>query len=149
MSFAGLRKLPKSPPGRARHCALVGGSMKKEPAAKPNRPLQRLAPLRGGCPGLPGHLSAAALAGRISPCSSVAALAWCPTVCRGTDDCGEHHPSTGAGRARTARLARHLGRLLSGAGEQPACAGGWALWVIGGSPDLSIATGGTYQLGTL
>lgn len=30
----------------------------------------------------------------LSPISYIAALAWCPTVCRGTDDCGEHHPST-------------------------------------------------------
>ena len=27
------------------------------------------------------------------------------------------------------------------------CAEGWALWVIGGSPDLLKATGGTYGLG--
>jgi hypothetical protein len=28
------------------------------------------------------------------------------------------------------------------------CAEGWALWVLGGSPDLFKATGGTYRLGT-
>jgi len=46
----------------------------------------------------------------VSPISSIAALAWCPTVCRGTDDCGEHHPSTAAPLA-LAGAARHLGRL--------------------------------------
>ena len=44
--------------------------------------------------------------------SNIAAFAWCPTVCRGTDDCGEHHPSTLAGRWRFGArpLRRHLGR---------------------------------------
>ena len=102
--------------------------------------------LRGGCPGHPGHLSAAAFAGSLSPISYIAALAWCPTVCRGTDDCGEHHPSTVA-PWRIRPGARHLGRLRSGARENPICAEGWAMWVIGGSPDLFKATGGTYRLG--
>ena len=44
----------------------------------------------------------------VSPISSIAALAWCPTVCRGTDDCGEHHPSPAAA------LAPRLGRAASG-----------------------------------
>ena len=44
--------------------------------------------------------------------------------------------------------ARHLGRLRSGVREYPMCAEGWAMWVLGGSPDLSKATGGTYRLGT-
>jgi|SRR6478735_1229731 hypothetical protein len=35
----------------------------------------------------------------------------------------------------------------AGAREYPVCAEGWALWVIGGSPDLLKATGGTYRLG--
>ena len=35
----------------------------------------------------------------------------------------------------------------AGAREYPVCAEGWALWVIGGSPDLLKATGGTYGLG--
>jgi hypothetical protein len=46
----------------------------------------------------------------VSPILYIAALAWCPTVCRGTDDCGEHHPSTAAPLA-LAGAARHLGRL--------------------------------------
>ncbi|KAK3897021.1 hypothetical protein C8A05DRAFT_48197 [Staphylotrichum tortipilum] len=54
-----------------------------------------------------------------SPISYVAALAWCPTVRRG------------------ARAARHLGRLRTGVREYPVCAEGWAMWVLGGSPDLS------------
>ena len=44
--------------------------------------------------------------------------------------------------------ARHLGRLRSGAREYPMCAEGWAMWVLGGSPDLFKATGGTCRLGT-
>jgi hypothetical protein len=47
----------------------------------------------------------------VGPVSYIAALAWCPTVCRGTDDCGEHHPSTAAARASRKGPARHLGRL--------------------------------------
>ena len=35
----------------------------------------------------------------------------------------------------------------AGAREYPVCAEGWAMWVVGGSPDLSKATGGTYRLG--
>ena len=35
----------------------------------------------------------------VGPISYFAALAWCPTVCRGTDDFGEHHPSTAAALA--------------------------------------------------
>ena len=37
-----------------------------------------------------------------------AAFAWCPTVCRGTDDCGEHHPSTAAALAPYARGQRGI-----------------------------------------
>ena len=84
----------------------------------------------------------------VSPISYIAALAWCPTVCRGTDDCGEHHPSTAAALALAPGAARHLGRLRSGVREYPVCAEGWAMWVLGGSPDLFKATGGTYRLGT-
>ena len=36
----------------------------------------------------------------------------------------------------TAGRARHLGRLLPGAREHPVCAEGWAMWALGGSPDL-------------
>jgi hypothetical protein len=35
-----------------------------------------------------------------------------------------------------------------GAREYPMCAEGWAMWVLGGSPDLFKATGGTCRLGT-
>lgn len=66
--------------------------------------------LWGGCPGRPGHLSTAAFAGRFSPISSFAALAWCPTVCRGTDVCGEHHPSTVAGQAFDRRAGAASGK---------------------------------------
>ena len=47
----------------------------------------------------------------VGPISYIAALAWLPTVCRGTDDCGEHHLSTAAPLALAPGAARHLGRL--------------------------------------
>jgi hypothetical protein len=222
MSFAGLGNPPPSPPGRARHCALVGGYMRKEQARQQPGPEQAsirtcrplpgpgplaqalascagrdascvclrarepifsethtdefcgvgkstpepagpCAPLRPGrwayekerLPALWGGRrgkSSAPLHGSLrrplGPVSYIAALAWCPTVCRGTDDCGEHHLSTAAARSDLARaLARHLGRLRSGAREYPVCAEGWAMWVLGGSPDLYKATGGTCRLG--
>jgi hypothetical protein len=46
----------------------------------------------------------------LCPISYFAALAWCPTVCRGTDDCGEHHPSTAAARAPLARASAASGK---------------------------------------
>lgn len=49
----------------------------------------------------------------------------------------------------------HLARGLhgiwedsEGVREYPMCAEGWAMWVLGGSPDLFKATGGTCRLGT-
>lgn len=56
----------------------------------------------GGMPGSPWAPLRGSPRGQLSPISYIAAFAWCPTVCRGTDDCGEHHPST---------ASRHLGRL--------------------------------------
>jgi hypothetical protein len=47
----------------------------------------------------------------------------------------------------TARGLRGIREDSAGAREYPMCAEGWALWVIGGSPDFSVATGGTYRLG--
>ena len=65
--------------------------------------------------------STAAFAGCPGPISYIAAFAWCPTVCRGTDDCGEHHPST----EPAAQLrARHLGRLFQAQGNTPCAPGG-------------------------
>ena len=99
MSFAGLRNPPLCPTARARPCALVGGYMRGRVPS----------PLCGGdVEAPPRHLSTAAFAGCCSPISYVAALAWCPTVRRGTDDCGEHHPSPAAA------LAPRLGRAASG-----------------------------------
>ena len=82
----------------------------------------------------------------VGPISYFAAFAWCPTVCRGTDDCGEHHLSTIAGTA-LAPGQRGIWEDSVGAREYPMCAEGWALWALGGSPDLYKATGGTYRLG--
>jgi hypothetical protein len=48
----------------------------------------------------------------VSPISYIAALAWCPTVCRGADDFGENHPSPVTPPPGLAPGgARHLGRL--------------------------------------
>jgi hypothetical protein len=40
-SFAGSRNPPPSPPARARHCALVGGYMRREQPEQPEQPEQR------------------------------------------------------------------------------------------------------------
>jgi len=63
-------------------------------------------------------------------------------------------PTISASTAPAPRLPRHSRRGQrgiwedsEGAREYPACAEGWALWVLGGSPDLFKATGGTYLLG--
>lgn len=138
-SFAGLGNPPQSPPGREHHCALVGGYMRKEQKA-----------LWGGCRepqslGTPPRQPSQAADG---PISFIAAFAWCPTVCRGTDDCGEHHLSTAAALAHSPGVSAASGKTLSGAREYPICAEGWAMWVLGGSPYLFKATGGTYRLGT-
>ncbi len=79
--------------------------------------------------------------------SYIAALAWRPTVCRGTDDFGEHRPSPAAPLA-LCQGQRGIWEDSAGAREYPMCAEGWALWALGGSPDLYKATGGTYRLGT-
>jgi hypothetical protein len=83
----------------------------------------------------------------VGPISYFAALAWCPTVCRGTDDFGEHHPSTAAALALGPGDGAASGKTPFGAREYPMCAEGWALWVLGRWPDLYLATGGTYRLG--
>ena len=54
----------------------------------------------------------------VSPISYIAALAWCPTVCRGTDDCGEHHPSPAAPLA-LCRGCAASGKTLQAQGNTP------------------------------
>ena len=141
MSFAGLGNPPQSPPARAPHCAPVGGYMRREkehaPVGRMSRALKRL----GTSPRQPSQAA-------VGPISYFAAFAWCPTVCRGTDDCGEHHPSTAAALAHPPGVRRGIWEDSAGAREYPMCAEGWAMWVLGGSPDLFKATGGTYRLGT-
>jgi hypothetical protein len=139
MSSAGLGNPPQSPPARAGHCALVGGYMRKE---------ERLSAggMSGASHGIgtsPRQPSQAA----VGPISYIAAFAWCPTVCRGADDCGEHHLSTAAAPALRPGGSRGIWEDSAGAREYPMCAEGWAMWVLGGSPDLYKATGGTYRLG--
>jgi hypothetical protein len=137
MSFAGLGFLLISPPARAQHCTQAGGYMKREPKQLPAEGMSGSpwAPLRGSLRWqllVPFHtspLSRGALrsAGVPTIAASTTSAPWPP---------GE-----------SARGARHLGRLRSGARENPMCAEGWAMWVLGGSPDLFKATGGTYRLG--
>ncbi|EAQ82863.1 predicted protein [Chaetomium globosum CBS 148.51] len=114
MRFAGLRNPPQSPPARARHCAL-GRWVYEKGEARAARAA------KAASNGAQGYywLASTALAGMRGPpprfvrvrctfpsqaadglpSSYIAAFAWCPTVCRGTDDCGEHHPSTAAALA--------------------------------------------------
>jgi hypothetical protein len=101
MNFAGLSFPPKSPPARARHCTLVGGYMRKES--------NKL--LWGGCQVQLGTAPRQPSRAAVGSISYIAAFAWCPTVCRGTDDCGEHHPSPVAAPALAPGATRHLGRL--------------------------------------
>jgi len=134
-SFAGSGNPPKSPPGRAGHCNPAGGYMRKEQTP--------VGGLSGHCLGTSPRRPSRVV---VSPISYFAALAWCPTVCRGTDDFGEHHPSPVTPPALR-REQRGIWEDSAGVREYPMCAEGWALWALGGSPDLYIATGGTYRLG--
>ena len=135
MSFAGFGFPPSNPPARAQHCALVGGYMRKEQNNL----------LWGGCPGHPGHLSTAAFAGcsvpfHTSPPSRGALRsAGVPTIAASTTPAPRLPGDSARGRG--------IWEDSEGAREYPMCAEGWAMWVLGGSPDLSKATGGTYRLG--
>lgn len=84
MSFAGFGFWLISPSARAQHCTLAGGYMRKSEEKPPVGGMSGLA--LGTSPRQPSRAA-------LSPISYIAAFAWCPTVCRGTDDCGEHHPS--------------------------------------------------------
>jgi len=109
MSFAGLGNPPLSPPARAPHCALVGGYMRKG-----NPKL-----LWGGCRGKLGTSPRQPSQAAVGPISYIAAFAWCPTVCRGTDDCGEHHPSTAAAPALAPAARTASGKTLQAQGNTP------------------------------
>src|SRR5690348_187038 len=105
MSFAGWGNPPQSPPGRARGCTTVGGYMRRESQAPVGGMSRRDSLALGTSPRQPSQAA-------VCPISYIAALAWCPTVCRGTDDCGEHHPSTAAPLA-------HLARGCAASGKTP------------------------------
>jgi hypothetical protein len=107
MSFAGLANPPRSPPGRGTHCAPAGGYMRKEQTPVGGMSRHSL----GTSPRQPSQAA-------VSPISYIAALAWCPTVCRGTDDCGEHHPSTAAPLALAGGCAAS-GKTLQAQGNTP------------------------------
>lgn len=144
MSFAGFTNPPQSPPGRAPRCALVGGYVRKEekkaPAGRTSGSLSQRE--LGTTPRQPSQAA-------VGPISYIAAFAWCPTVCRGTDDCGEHHLSTAAATGATRPVVRAAsGKTLQAQGNTPCAPRGGLMWVLGGSPDLFEATGGTYRLGT-
>lgn len=102
--------------------------------------------LRGRCQGLPWHASAAAFAGRpvpiptLPPSRGALRSAGVPTIAAGTSPAARPDPPTTGGR-------RGIWEDSRGARDYPVCAEGWALWVLGGSPDLTEATGGTYRLG--
>jgi hypothetical protein len=135
-SFAGFGFWLISPSARAQDCTLAGGSMRKSEENKP--PVGGMSGLALGTS--PRQPSRAAL----SPISYIAAFAWCPTARRGTDDCGEQLPPAPRPPGSPGTRDREGSK---GAREYPMCAEGWALWVVGGSPDLFLATGGTYRLG--
>jgi hypothetical protein len=143
MSFAGSGNPPQSQPGRAPHCALVGGYVRKREkpqlcggdvgGAAVSAPL---APLRGSLRRpllVPFHTS---------PLSRGALRsAGVPTIAA----------STTPAPLQPEHLARGLHGIWEdseGVREYPMCAEGWAMWVLGGSPDLFKATGGTCRLGT-
>ncbi|EAQ82866.1 predicted protein [Chaetomium globosum CBS 148.51] len=84
------------------------------------------------------------------PISYIAAFAWCPTVCRGTDDCGEHHPSTAAALAHPPGGQRGIWEdSIQAQGNTPYALEGWAMWVFGGSPySVQSPPGVPTRLGT-
>lgn len=115
MSFAGFTNPPQSPPGRAPRCALVGGYVRKEekkaPAGRTSGSLSQRE--LGTTPRQPSQAA-------VGPISYIAAFAWCPTVCRGTDDCGEHHLSTAAATGATRPVVRAAsGKTLQAQGNTP------------------------------
>jgi len=136
MSFAGLGFLLISPPARAQHCTLAGGYMKREPKQLPAEGMSGSpwAPLRGSLRWqllVPFHTS---------PLSRGALRsAGVPTIAASTTP-APRLPWLWPG-------LRGIWEDSAGAREYPVCAEGWALWVIGGSPDLLKATGGTCRLG--
>lgn len=165
-SSAGLRNVPHCPPARAARCREVGGYLREPRHSGPAQPMApgqgctvqqgRSAPgqsqrTAGGMSGsVLGTSPRAAVAGSHGPFSYVAALAWCPTVCRGTDDCGEHLPSTAACLAHP-----WLGEVLPAApGKTPCQARGNTPCAprvglcgrLAARHTSSEATGGTYRL---
>ena len=138
MSFAGLGNPPLSPPARARHCALVGGYMRKE---KPKSPV-------GGLSRHTRHLSTAAFAGRSWSHFIHRRLRVVPYGLPGYRRLRRAPPQHRCCPGARASGSHGIWEDSAGAREYPICAEGWALWVHGGSPNLLEATGGTYRLGT-
>ena len=140
MSFAGSGIPPQSQPARAPHCALVGGYVRRESHSSVVGGLSGRfsdsAPLHGSLRRpllVPFHTS---------PLSRGALRsAGVPTIAA----------STTPAPLQPEHLARALHGIWedsAGVREYPMCAEGWAMWVLGGSPDLFKATGGTCRLGT-
>jgi hypothetical protein len=139
-SFAGSGNPPQSRPARAPHCALVGGYVRRESHSSVVGGLSGRfsdsAPLHGSLRRpllVPFHTS---------PLSRGALRsAGVPTIAA----------STTPAPLQPEHLARALHGIWedsAGVREYPMCAEGWAMWVLGGSPDLFKATGGTCRLGT-
>ena len=145
-SFAGPGNPPQSPPARAPHCALVGGYVRRGGRQEPEEPL------RGGCRAAlgtpPRQPSPAAVQQSHVIHRRSRVVPYGLPGYRRLRRAPPQHRRCSPGASRPGPGARHLGRLLSGAREYPVCAEGWAMWVLGGSPDLFKATGGTCRLGT-
>jgi len=136
MGFAGCGNPPHSPPARARPCALVGGYMRGKDTS----------PCGGDVEAPPRHPSTAAFAGRWQSHFIRRRSRVVPYGSPGYRRLRRAPPSPAATPA-TRRAARHLGRLRTGAREYPVCAEGWAMWVTGGSPDLSQSHRGYLPVG--
>jgi hypothetical protein len=84
----------------------------------------------------------------LGPISYIAALAWCPTVYRGTDDCGEHHPSLAAPWHICPGGAASGKTPFQAQGNTPYAPRGGLCGCLAVRQTFSKATGGTYRLGT-
>lgn len=109
----------------------------------------KAAALWGGCPGILGTSPRRPSQAAVGPCSSFAAFAWCPTVCRGTDDSGRAPPQHRNRRPALAPGAlfgiwedsfrrKGIPHMRRGVGS----VGDWRF-----ARPCSLATGGTNRLG--
>ncbi|KAK4158608.1 hypothetical protein QBC43DRAFT_305297 [Cladorrhinum sp. PSN259] len=134
MGFAGCDGRHGNPPGRAPPWASVGGYMKRPCGGDVRRKL-----------GAPTRQPSQALQ---SSNSEFAALAWCPTVCRGTDDCGENHRCTpNRPGPRASAVSGASAKNPEALGSTPTAPRVGHLWVTGGSPRLRRSHRGYRRVG--